>query len=322
MRTAKLTSVFLTLFILLSVVAFAHSESASVNDAQTAVHDAYKALLKADSAGADTGNLTNQLNVALNLTSEAQAFSVSNPQEAKTLATQAQELAQNVTEQASTSKTNDFLRQPVVVGTIVAALLAVGVSVYFLGPKLYWKVWLRLRKNYRVRIKNSMQKNRGFVIAGEQISAVVLGITIIIAFFAASQFFLPKNLGETFSEFGILGPNNTLGDYPSAIVAGDPVNLNVYVGNQMGRPMYYIVMIKTGDNETLVNPSPGEPIQQFASVVPRNGTWTFPISLTLTHAGLNQRIIFELWIYNETLSQNQYHDRWNQLWLNVTAPAS
>ncbi len=90
----------------------------------------------------------------------------------------------------------------------------------------------------------------------------------------------------------------------------------------MGIPMYYTVMVKLGNNDTAVNPASITPIQQFSQVLPSNQTWTFPVNVTLTQPGLNQRIIFELWTYNQTLNQNQYDQRWSQLWLNVTAPAS
>jgi uncharacterized membrane protein len=133
---------------------------------------------------------------------------------------------------------------------------------------------------------------------------------------------LPKGTDEQFSELGILGPNMQLSDYPSNIVAGETVNLNVYVGNHMGKPMYYLVMVKLGANETAIAPAPVDSAQQFSQVVLNNGTWTFPVSIPLTQAGTNQRIIFELWAYNETLTQNQYHNRWGQIWLNVTAPAT
>jgi uncharacterized membrane protein len=113
-----------------------------------------------------------------------------------------------------------------------------------------------------------------------------------------------------------------LGDYPSQIVASETVHLFGYVGNQMGEPMYYTVMVKLGNNDTAVNPAQITPLQQFSQVVPSNQTWTFPVDITLTKSGVNQRIIFELWIYNQTINQNQYNDRWGQVWLNVTAPAT
>jgi uncharacterized membrane protein len=322
MRTSTLLALFLTLSVLTSAIALAHAQNTTVDGAQTAVHDAYKALVEADSAGGDVNKLTDQLNLAVNLTSQAQALISADPQKAQSLASQAQAIAQNVTEQASSAKSGGLAQRPILIGASVTALLVGGILVYLFGPKVFWKVWLRLRKNYRVRTKNSTTQNKGLIITGEQVCAAILGVTIIIAFFAASQFILPKGTGEQFSELGILGPNMKLGDYPSEIVAGDTVNLNVYVGNQMGRPIYYIVMVKLGNNDTIVNPANITSIQQYDEVVPNNGTWNFPVNAKLTQAGINQRLIFELWIYNETVNQNQYHERWGQIWLNVTAPAS
>jgi hypothetical protein len=86
--------------------------------------------------------------------------------------------------------------------------------------------------------------------------------------------------------------------------------------------MYYTVMVKVGNNDTAVNPAPIEPIQQFSQVISNNQSWTFPANLTLTQPGLNQRILFELYAFNQTLNQNQYQERWAQIWLNVTSPAT
>ncbi len=201
----------------------------------------------------------------------------------------------------------------------VVALFCGG-AVYFFGPKLFWRIWFALGKTITSKQKLNPQ-NKSLVITGEQVCAVILGIAIIIAFFAAASYFMPRT-SEQFSELGVLGPNMQLADYPSEIVVRETVNLYVYVGNQMGKPMYYDVMVKLGDNNTVVDPASVAPIQQFYGVVPDNGNWTFPVDVTLTQPGLNQRIIFELWIYNETLNQNQYHERWVHVWLNVTAPAT
>ncbi len=324
MRTSiKLIVLLLSISFFLSAVALVQSQTTPLDNAQTATHDAYKALLKADNAGADISKLTDQLNQALNLISQSQALTSSNPQQAQNLALQAQALAQNITQQASTLKGNGLTQNPLIIGASIASLIAGGILVYLFGPKAFWKVWLRLRKNYRISTKNSTTQNKALIITGDQVCAIILGLTIVIAFFAASPFILPKGTGEQFSELGVLGLNMKLGDYPSEIVAGDTVNLNIYVGNQMGKPIYYTVLTKLGDNETIVNPSPIQPIQQFSRVIPNNGTWTFPVNVTLTKPGINQRIIFELWTYNETINQNQYNkDLWGQVWLNVTAPAT
>ena len=62
--------------------------------------------------------------------------------------------------------------------------------------------------------------------------------------------------------------------------------------------------------------------QRFQQVLAVNQTWTYPVEVTMNEPGVNQRLIFELWIYNQTTSQFQYHERWGQIWLNVTAPAT
>ena len=195
---------------------------------------------------------------------------------------------------------------PIIAVGTAAALIAAGILVYVFGPKVLWRIWFNLRKNYRIKTKNPTANNKSLLITAEQLCAIVLGITIIIAFFSVSLIVLPKNQGEQFSELGVLGPNMKLGDYPSQVVASDTVNLYCYVGNQMGSPIYYTVMVKLGNNDTAVNPAPVASLQQFSQVLPNNQTWTFPVNVTLTQPGLNQRIIFELYLYNQTLNQNQY----------------
>jgi hypothetical protein len=302
------------------------SQTTTIDDAQNAINQAYQAILKANNNGANTNQLTDQLNTAINLTTQAKTTENTNPQQTQTLAAQAQTIAQDITKFASTAQNQNPLQQPIIVAPIVAALIATGSIVYLYGPKAYWKTWLKLRKNYKIKTKNTTtaQNNNKetIIITAEQICAVVLGITIIIAFIAASPFFLPKGTGEQFSELGILGSNMKLGDYPSNIVAGDTIHLYVYVGNQMNQPMYYTIQVKLGNNQTNVDPAPTTPVQQFTQIVPKNGTWVFPLNMTLTQPGQNQRIIFELWTYNQTLNQNQYDNRWTQVWLNVTAPAT
>ena len=322
MRVSSKLFIILLLTILLSAIAIAHAQSITVNDAQNSVNNAYKTLVAAYNSGVDVSKLIVQLNQAINLTSKAQTLTTSNPQQAQALASQAQAIAQNVTAQATADKEHGLGLSPIIVAVSAAILVIAGCLVYLYGPKFFWKTWLNLRKNYHVRAKNASAKNKNLIITWEEVCAVILGVTVLIALVVTAPFFLPKNTSEQFSELGILGPNMQLGDYPTQIVAGQTVNLYVYVGNQMGQPMYYDVMVKLGDNNTTVDPAPITPIQQFTSVLPSNGTWTFPVHAALMQPGLNQRIIFELWIYNETISQMQYNDRWGQVWLNVTARAS
>ena len=232
------------LIILVSAPVIVQAQQPSLNDAQNSVHNAYKAILDAYTAGADTNQLIEQLNQAINLTSQAQQLLNKDPQQADALASQAQAIAQNVTQQATTAQQSASNILPIIAIATAAALIVAGIITYAFGPKVLWKIWFKLRKNYRIKSKNSTNKNKTLVITAEQLCAIVLGLTVIIAFFSVSGFLLPRSQGEQFSELGVLGPNMRLGDYPSQIVASETIHLYGYVGNQMGEPMYYTVMVK------------------------------------------------------------------------------
>lgn len=318
--TIKIIVVFLLVTLTLGVLNIACAQTSTVDQAQAATNNAYNAITNAYNAGADTTKLIEQLNQAINITQQAQL--TSDPQQAATLATEAQAIAQNVTQQANEAANIAQNSIPIIPITAAAAALAVGVAIFLLGPKALWKVWFKLRRNYKIKIANSPKKNESTFLTAEQLCAIALAITVIVAFISVSGFILPTTRGEQFSELGILGPNMKLGDYPSKVVASQTVSLYGYVGNQMGQPMYYTVQVKLGDNNTQINPSNLTANQTYTQVLPSNATWTFPVNVPLTHAGDNQRIIFELWAYNQTLNQNIYQQRWGQIWVNVTAPAS
>jgi hypothetical protein len=325
MKSSKQVIIILLLSACITLATVYPVQAQTIDSAQTAVHNAYKALLDASDAGGDVTELTAQLNHALDLIAQANNFVLSDPAESQMLASQAQDIANNVTANAPKVKQAGIAQNQtstiILAGTIIAVIIA-GVLVYIFGQKIMWKIWLKLRSNYRVTSKPSAtnQKNT-LIITSKTVCAAFLIVVIIIASFAIATSYFP-NTTETFSELGILGPNMNLGDYPSVIVAGESINLYGYVGNQMGKPIDYLLLVKLGNNETAINPAPVEALQRYEQIVPNNGTWLFPINITLTQTGLNQRLIFELWIYNETISQHQYHNRWGQLWLNVTSPAT
>jgi hypothetical protein len=322
-KTKSTLIVVLALFLILSHMIVAHAAAESVDDVRSAIITAFKALGEAYNAGGDVSNLTETLNEALNLTAEAETIASTNPSEAQTLLSQAKTLADNVTSHAPLIKEEGLKQgqtQTIITFASIAAAIIVGIFIYMFGPSLLWRLWLNLRKNYTVKVTGTPKKEKGLVITMDQVCAAILGIILIISVFVAAQYFLAGNTGETFSELGILGSNMKLGDYPKEVVAGDSVNLYVYVGNQMGKPVYYNVMIKIGDNDTSVNPAPLEPTMELDRILLQNENWTSPANIKLTQAGLNQRIIFELWTYNETTNNIDYSQIWGQVWLNVTAP--
>jgi hypothetical protein len=193
-------------------IALSNGQLVKTNNSHIATENAYLAILKASNAGADTDQLIKQLNLAINLTAQAQQLETTNPQQAQIIADQAQSIVQNVTQQAITAEKSVSNVMPIISIAIAASLIAAGVLVYAFGPKFLWKIWFSLRKNYRVKANNSQTDKKPLVITAEQLCAVFLGVTIIIAFFSVSLVLLPKNQGEQFSELGVLGPNMKLGD--------------------------------------------------------------------------------------------------------------
>ena len=120
---AKLLIVFLLLLITVPAIALTCGQSAITNIvAQDATYNAYKAIVKASNAGADTNQLIQQLNQAVNLTAQAQQLMTTNSQQAQELADQAQTIAQNVTQQAITAQQSASNVLPIIVVVIAVHL--------------------------------------------------------------------------------------------------------------------------------------------------------------------------------------------------------
>jgi hypothetical protein len=57
----------------------------------------------------------------------------------------------------------------------------------------------------------------------------------------------------------------------------------------------------------------------WETVLPSEGNSTIPIGFSVDSAGLNRRLVFELWKYDLSSHGFVYDQRWTQLWLNVTS---
>jgi uncharacterized membrane protein len=159
------------------------------------------------------------------------------------------------------------------------------------------------------------------VLIDEEVMAVVLAVIIVVAIFAGSQLFFAGGVVEPFSELAILGPEMKIGDYPGEVVAEEAFTLYLHVGNHEGRVLYYAVMIKLGNQTTPVSseePMPVPVLSKYEVILLHGGNWTKPITLNVTQPGVNYRLVFELWVYDEAVRSFSYVGHWCQLWLNVT----
>ena len=152
---------------------------------------------------------------------------------------------------------------------------------------------------------------------------VISAVFVLLGVLAFSQAFVPRTV-EGFSEIAILGPNMTIGDYPKAVMTNETFRLYLYIGNHEGRSMYYVVYVKVGNRTTLVNDTtPADaPVLLMREFILTDGeNRTVPIDLSQPNPVTNARFIFEMWTLDDKTLEPKYHDRWLQLWMNVTRGA-
>ena len=127
----------------------------------------------------------------------------------------------------------------------------------------------------------------------------------------------------------------------------------------MGALSYYKVIVKfrnefeLSPNRTAGFPSPLEPVFEYHVFLNNNETWENDFSFSFsdvsfeddmctvsnlmigessidvrktvewnaTSNAFHYQLLFELWIFNATVSDFQYHNRWVGLWLNMSQPS-
>ncbi|MEM3716165.1 MAG: DUF1616 domain-containing protein [Candidatus Bathyarchaeia archaeon] len=303
--------------LLLIVLATPTGLCTTLEKARMRVAEAYEAVLEAYESGGDVTGLVHRLNGALKLIAEAESSGD------LSLVDEANALIESVVKDAPMIR-DDGLRARntmyILYGSVLTVIAVAITLAYFYGPRLFWRIWVKLRADHRVKL-GSGGNSKSMILSGE-VWAVVMAVILVGAVFAASQFIMAGRVTEAFSELGVLGPRMKIGDYPKTVVAGEGFKLYSYVGNHMGKPMYYVVFIKLGNASTPVDPMPAEPFMRIDLILLHGENRTIPVDIALTEPGVNKRLVFELWIYNSTVRGFTYHGRWCQLWLNVTAPPS
>jgi uncharacterized membrane protein len=184
-------------------------------------------------------------------------------------------------------------------------------------------------------------------------SCVVLCFVVLTPLLAEV---VPLPQGERFSEIWVLGPNHMIGDYPFDVSQGISYSVFLGVGNRMGSLQYYKVFAKLGnesdsqpDNEAGL-PSFLSPVFEYDVFLSDNETWERAVPFSFDGVSFNGNVarvsglfinnyavnvnkvvvrnetdnafycqlFFELWLYNSTVSDFQFNDRWVGLWFNMT----
>jgi hypothetical protein len=338
---------FAVIFMTLTQVSTVRCETSgiSVNGSWSSIQNAFVMMQDVYTAtGAVPQADVDLLNQAIANASLAESLSASNPSQSQLFALQANSTASKVSQDLTVAKAEGLGQvqaNEIALYASVAVLLALAVTIYLFGPKALWKLWLRMRGDNNVRIQQpaSGKKGNGSSKSNEvanppeedddkdeepfltmdNISKIIAALLVVVALAAVSYAYISGRPGEQFSELGVLGPNQTIGNYPSEVVSGSSVNLYVYVENDLASPAWYSVIVKLGDNSTQVNPAPVPATLALDEVLLPGENGTLPVTVTLTNVGTDQRLIFELWQFNSTTGTFQYTQLWDQLWVNVTA---
>lgn len=157
------------------------------------------------------------------------------------------------------------------------------------------------------------------MVLDDEVLAVLTAI-VTVACVLAAALLIPRQV-EPFLALGLLGEKGKIGDYPSTILAGEPVRLHVFVMNHLGRPAALKVVAKLGSRSSIPNstaPLDAPVIWERIIVLAHGQNATIPVQLTVEREGVNVALVFELWMLNTTSGAWVYTGRWNHLYVNVT----
>jgi uncharacterized membrane protein len=164
--------------------------------------------------------------------------------------------------------------------------------------------------------------------------------------------------GEAFTELWLLGPGHMAESFPYNVVRGQRYDIYLGVSNHLGHLAYYSVQVKfrtstqPGPSSLNRTASSLPALASMNAFVAENETWEVPVSfgfdysyeavssrvnfdrLLFNNAGLSLGgyssswdsnktvffgdLVFELWLYNETVGGFQYHERYVDLKFNMT----
>ncbi len=156
----------------------------------------------------------------------------------------------------------------------------------------------------------------------DKVKAVLLAVVIVMGIMTAGQYWLEHRVVGPFSELGVLGSDQMIGDYPSTVTAGQNVTLYGYIGNHQGGVTYYDLRVKLGNSTTVVNETTWvdvPSVADFRAVLRDGQNSTFPLVLSFSQPANGTKIIFELWEFDASSGSFLYAGLWGQILLNVTA---
>jgi uncharacterized membrane protein len=187
---------------------------------------------------------------------------------------------------------------------------------------------------------------------------VATAVVALIVASPALQRVLVYPQTDFFTEFWLLGPNRMAEGFPYNITRGENYNMFLGIANQLGHFAYYEVQVKFSNSPQSAPDSFNRTSSSLPSLYSLNvlvadkESWELPVTfgfdysydsnssqITFNRLLFNDEqlnlngysaswdsnktaffgnLIFELWIYNDTTSTFQYHERFVDLKFNMT----
>lgn len=140
----------------------------------------------------------------------------------------------------------------------------------------------------------------------------VIVVTILVAIVIMSAVLVYTMLtepieSEQFSAMYILDSEKMADNYPKTVVLGTNSTFSLWVGveNQNDKTIEYSVQAKLDDGTSTGDPSTAQLVDCFNKTLTNKETWEFQVPISIDRQG-NNRIIFELWFFNQTENDWSY----------------
>jgi len=181
-------------------------------------------------------------------------------------------------------------------------------------------------------------------------------LTLIVAAPMISMLIPIRTRTERFSELWILGPDHTAGDHPFNVRVNETHRIFAGLGNHMGYPAYYMVLVKFRNRTQPLpdslssKPSPLPPIYEFRAFVSDGARWEAPLNFAFLevsrsedsflvrqmsingvvfsvnctsdwdseNGGFYYQLFLELYLCDTSLHEFRYENRFVGIWLNAT----
>ncbi len=199
-------------------------------------------------------------------------------------------------------------------GIISAAIISVLVVLYLMREKIIGKLMLRFRGHYKV-VKGSGKPTT--LLFDEEVLAVIAAIVVVFLVFFSFYPAISKYAIEPYAAIAFLGPNGTIGQYPSVVYPGEVINVSIYVYNGMGRPIWFVVYVFITNTNLTEPPLNATPIMTLQRILLNNETWVQGINLSINNTGY-YRVFATLWMYDPNNLELKYLNTYVYLSLNVT----